>query len=62
MRFEKRWITEEELEDLKKQGEPILEVDECLDVNLESANNLDEILENRNKTRHQSLQKYKIML
>lgn len=48
MRFEKRWITEEELEDLKKQGEPILEVDECLDVNLESANNLDEILENRN--------------
>ena len=49
MRFEKRWVTEEELEELKKQGAEILEVDDRFDADLESADSLDEILENRLK-------------
>ena len=49
MRFEKRWVTEEELEELKKQGAEILEVDDRFDADLKSADSLDEILENRLK-------------
>lgn len=49
MRFEKRWVTEEELEELKKQGAEILEADDRFDADLESADSLDEILENRLK-------------
>ena len=49
MRFEKRWVTEEEFEELKKQGAEILEVDDRFDADLESADSLDEILENRLK-------------
>ena len=49
MGFEKRWVTEEELEELKKQGAEILEVDDRFDADLESADSLDEILENRLK-------------